>query len=116
MPTAKKKKADDGTPKKTRKTKPKPANVTNAPAAAELATSAADAGLGALEGHVKEAGGAVLGAWRDPLGGKPLLLASLPIDKVAPTPFQRDASPAHVKKLVHAIGKTGWYLDPIIVM
>jgi ParB family transcriptional regulator, chromosome partitioning protein len=43
-------------------------------------------------------------------------LAALPIEKVSPTPFQRDVSPAHVKKLTTAIGKTRRFLDPIIAM
>ena len=59
-------------------------------------------------------GGALLGAFRDPLAGKPLLLASLPLDKVDPTPYQRQVSPAHVERLADAITKTGVYLDPIV--
>src|SRR6185295_14046981 len=38
---------------------------------------------------VTKAGGAPLGAYREPLGGRPLLLASLPFSAVQPTPFQR---------------------------
>ena len=52
-----------------------------APDSPEVA-ALADAGRGA--------GGAVLGAYREPLSGQPMLLASLPIKAVAPTPFQRD--------------------------
>ncbi len=82
----------------------------------ELGLRMDDPAIAALSAAVTEAGGAPLGAYRDPLGGHALLLASLPIDRVAPTSFQRDASPAHVQKLVRSIGKTGRFLDPIIAM
>jgi ParB family transcriptional regulator, chromosome partitioning protein len=65
---------------------------------------------------VREAGGAVLAAYREPLSGRPLLLASLPRDAVEPTPFQRDLSPTHAKKLALKIEEAGAYLDPIIVV
>src|SRR3954465_12780888 len=39
--------------------------------------------------RVEGAGGYVLGAYSDPLGKHPLILAILPIDAVEPTPFQR---------------------------
>ena len=48
-------------------------------------------------------GGAVLARYRDPVGGKPLLLVSLPIERVEPTPYQRDASDAHVKRLMGVV-------------
>jgi hypothetical protein len=40
----------------------------------------------------------------------------LPIDAVEPTPFQRDLSDAHHKRLADVINKTGRFLDPIIVV
>lgn len=85
-------------------------------AAEALALGEEDPALAPVAAAVRDGGGAVIGCWRDPLGGHPLLLASLPIDAVQPTPFQRDASPAHVKKLAKGIGKTGRFLDPIVVM
>jgi ParB family chromosome partitioning protein len=63
---------------------------------------------------VEKEGGLVLGAYFDPLGRNPLLLAILPIAKVEPTPFQRDLSEAHHRKLADVIDKTGIFLDPII--
>jgi ParB family chromosome partitioning protein len=44
------------------------------------------------------------------------VLAALPVDKVAPTPFQRDLSDAHVARLADVIGRLDRYLDPIIVV
>jgi ParB family chromosome partitioning protein len=74
------------------------------------------AGEGELRARITDEGGVVAGAYLDPLGGKPLLLAILPIEKVAPTPFQRDLSEAHHKRLAEVIQKTGRFLDPIIVI
>jgi len=56
--------------------------------------SAADA-LAAVE----KAGGSVVGMYKEPLGGHPVLLAVLPIDAIEPTPFQRDLSDTHHKRL-----------------
>ncbi len=72
--------------------------------------------LAALAEAVREAGGAVIGGYREPLAGHPLLLATLPRDAVEPTPFQRDLSPTHVKRLAQKIEETGSFLDPIIAM
>ena len=69
-----------------------------------------------LEARVKDEGGVVVGAYLDPLGGKPLVLAVLPIAKVEATPFQRDLSEAHHKRLADVIAKTGRFLDPIIAI
>jgi ParB family transcriptional regulator, chromosome partitioning protein len=74
------------------------------------------AGEAELRKRIVDEGGAVVGAYLDPLGGKPLVLAVLPIDKVAPTPFQRDLSEAHHKRLAEVIHKTARFLDPLIVI
>jgi len=65
---------------------------------------------------VRNAGGALIGAYREPLGGRPLLLASLPLSAVQPTPFQRDLSPTHAKRLAAKIDETAAFLDPLIVV
>jgi len=65
---------------------------------------------------VESDGGAVLAAYREPLGGHALLFTALPIDKVERTPFQRDVSDAHVRRLTLAMDKTRRYLDPIIAV
>jgi ParB family transcriptional regulator, chromosome partitioning protein len=66
--------------------------------------------------RIEKAGGLVLAAYRDPLGKQPLILAVLPLDKVEPTPFQRDVSDMHHKRLADVIDKTGLFLDPIIAI
>lgn len=85
--------------------------------------TAAQAGGGALPGSleplvraVEEAGGRVAGSYRDPLGGRWQLLALLPLDKVAPTPFQRDISETHVERLASVLDRMDRYLDPIIAV
>src|SRR5690349_21671196 len=72
--------------------------------------------LDALAAQVEDDGGAVLGRYRDPFGGTPLLLAALPVDRVEPTPYQRDPSDAHVKRLMGVIETIGRFLDPIVVV
>jgi ParB family chromosome partitioning protein len=59
---------------------------------------------------------AVIGAYREPLGGQWQLFVALPIEKVAPTPFQRDLSDAHLKRLVQRVDEVGRFLDPIIAV
>jgi len=66
--------------------------------------------------EVRAAGGAAIGAYREPLSGRSLLLASLPIEAVEPTPFQRDLSPTHTKRLAQKIEESGSFLDPLIVV
>jgi ParB family chromosome partitioning protein len=65
---------------------------------------------------VNEAGGAPIGAYREPLSGRSLLIASLPLAAVQPTPFQRDLSPTHARRLAQRIDETGVFLDPLIVV
>ena len=61
-------------------------------------------------------GGKVLATYREPFGGHWLVLAALPIDQVEPTPYQRNLSDAHVRKLEGVVAKLGRFLDPIIVV
>ena len=84
--------------------------------AAEVAISLDSPDIGELATLIREAGGAPIGAYRDPLGGRALLLASLPLRAIQPTPFQRDLSPTHVKRLASKIDETAAFLDPLIVV
>ena len=65
---------------------------------------------------IEKSGGCLVGFYKEPLGGHPVLLAILPIDAVEPTPFQRDLSDTHHKRLADVINKTGRFLDPIIAV
>jgi ParB family transcriptional regulator, chromosome partitioning protein len=85
-------------------------------AAAEIAEGSPPAPIAELRKQIEEDGGSVLSAFRDPLGGRWQLLAALPLERVAPTPFQRDLSEAHVKRLINVIDGLGRFLDPIIAV
>jgi ParB family chromosome partitioning protein len=69
-----------------------------------------------LRGEIERDGGSVLAVFRDPLGSHWQLFAALPLDRVEPTPFQRDLSEAHVKRLTNVIDGLGRFLDPIIAV
>jgi ParB family chromosome partitioning protein len=69
-----------------------------------------------LASHIEEDGGAVLASYRDPFGGTSAVLAALPVDRVEPTPYQRDPSQPHVKRLMTVIETLGRFLDPIIAV
>ena len=73
-----------------------------------------DASTARLSEQIVTDGGAVLGAYRDPFGGTAALFAALPIDRVEPTPYQRDPSEPHVKRLMNVIETLGRFLDPVI--
>ena len=68
----------------------------------------------ALAEAIRGDGGEALAVYRDPLGGHSVVLAALPIDKVEPTPYQRDLSEPHVKRLMNAMERVDRYLDPLI--
>jgi ParB family chromosome partitioning protein len=60
--------------------------------------------------------GSVIGPYREPLGGLWQVIAALPLERVEPTPYQRDLSAPHVARLAQAMEKLGRYVDPIIVV
>jgi ParB family transcriptional regulator, chromosome partitioning protein len=106
-----------------RKSTPKRARGRLAPGASTRGLDAADvliamdsAEIADVVGLIRSVGGAPIGSYRDPLGGRPLVLASLPLSAVQPTPFQRDLSPTHAKRLAVKIDETAAFLDPLIVV
>jgi ParB family chromosome partitioning protein len=110
--------AKNGKKKSTRKPPaPRKAKAESAGLDASACLPASRAGeLQATAARVVEEGGVVVGEYLDPLGGKPLVMAVLPIAKVEPTPFQRDLSETHHKRLADVIHKTGSFLDPVIAI
>jgi ParB family transcriptional regulator, chromosome partitioning protein len=84
--------------------------------AAEVAIAMDSPEIAALAALVRTAGGAPIGAYHEPLGGRALMLASLPLNAVQPTPFQRDLSPTHARRLAQKIDETAAFLDPLIVV
>ncbi len=65
---------------------------------------------------IADDGGTMLAVYRDPLGGNWQILAALPLEKVEPTPYQRDLSETHVQRLAQAIDKLDRFLDPVIAV
>jgi ParB family transcriptional regulator, chromosome partitioning protein len=99
---------------KRRPRKAKPGTRGLGPAACQITEPSA--AITDLSTAVEKAGGCVVGSYKEPLGGHPVLIAILPIDSVEPTPFQRDLSDAHHKRLADVISKTGRFLDPVITV
>ena len=108
----KKSKKKTGTPRKRRKL----AGHSTGLLANELTNGAPQAAVSALQEVIHKDGGKVLATYREPFSGHWVVLASLPIDQVEPTPYQRNLSDTHVRKLEGVIAKLGRFLDPIIVV
>ena len=94
----------------------KPAGVATGLAAAELQAAAPPGEVAELHRAIEDDGGKALAMYREPYGGRWVVLAALPIEKVEPTPYQRNLSDTHVRKLETVIGKLGRFLDPIIAV
>jgi ParB family chromosome partitioning protein len=112
MATKKRPATKTGKPRARKGVKLKPTDLTPS----QLALAERPPELAELAAAVERDGGAVLAAYREPLGGHALLFTALPVEKVDRTPFQRDVSDPHVRRLTVAMDKTKRYLDPIIAI
>src|SRR4249919_2742581 len=108
----KKAKKKPGAPRKRRKLAGKSIGLE----ARELVTTATPSDVSELQEAIEEDGGRVLASYREPFGGHWLIMAALPIEKVEPTPFQRNLSDSHARKLESVIAKLGRFLDPVIIV
>jgi len=72
--------------------------------------------IASLLEQVDRDGGHVLAVYREPVGGHWQAFCLLPLEKVAPTPYQRDLSPTHAKRLTDVVKKIGRFVDPIVVV
>jgi ParB family chromosome partitioning protein len=70
----------------------------------------------ALVAQVEKDGGAPLAVYREPVGGHWQVFCLLPIAAVSPTPYQRDLSPTHAKRLTEVVRKIDRFVDPIVVV
>jgi ParB family chromosome partitioning protein len=70
----------------------------------------------ALLEQVDRDGGRVLAVYREPVGGHWQAFCLLPLPAVAPTPYQRDLSPTHAKRLTDVVKKMDRFVDPIVVV
>jgi ParB family chromosome partitioning protein len=82
----------------------------------ELTSAAKPNNVSDLENLIEQDGGKVLASYQEGFGGHWLILAQLPIAQIEPTPYQRNLSDAHVRKLESVMAKLGRFLDPIIVV
>lgn len=69
----------------------------------------------ALAEQIEQDGGHALAIYREPVGGHWQIFCLLPMAKVEPTPYQRNLSPTHVKRLVNVVKKVDRFIDPIVV-
>lgn len=112
-------KAKAAAPKKAttpRKKKVKAAAGSVGLTAEEVAAGSPPAEVTKLQKEIEAAGGNALAVYREPLGGHWVALAALPLDKVKPTPYQRELSKAHAERLAAVIPKVGRFLDPVIAV
>lgn len=110
--TKKRPKTKSGRPRARKGVKLRPTEL----GATELAVETLPDAARALAEKVAADGGQVLAAYKEPLGGHVQLFAALPIDLVEPTPYQRDVSDPHVRRLTLAMDRTRRYLDPVIAV
>jgi ParB family transcriptional regulator, chromosome partitioning protein len=108
----KKAKKKAGAPRKRRKL----AGQSTGLAAKELLTDSPPGAVEELKEAIDKDGGKVLAAYREPFGGHWVIMAALPIEQIEPTPYQRNLSDPHVRKLEGVIAKLGRFLDPIVVV
>ena len=111
---AKKEKSGKGTKRRQRPRQAKAGSRGLLPA--DLTAEAASSAVNDLVAGIARDGGVALASYRDPLGGQWVVLAALPIERVEPTPYQRDLSDTHMRKLADAIDRLGRFLDPIITV
>ncbi len=69
-----------------------------------------------LAEQVDRDGGHVLACYREPLKDAWQLFVLLPLDRVQPTPYQRDLSKPHVQRLQEVMRKLGRFVDPIVAV
>jgi ParB family chromosome partitioning protein len=69
-----------------------------------------------LAAAIEDDGGGALAAYQEPLGSHWQLFAMVPASKLQPTPFQRDLSPAHLKRLAEVMKKLDRFTEPIVVV
>jgi len=69
----------------------------------------------ALAEQVDRDGGHVLAIYQEPVGEHWQVFCLLPRAKVEASPYQRDVSPTHVKRLTEAVKRVDRFVDPIVV-
>src|ERR671929_135252 len=70
----------------------------------------------ALAEQVERDGGRVLALYQEPVGEHWQVFCLLPREKVEASPYQRDVSPTHVKRLQEAVKRLDRFVDPIVAV
>jgi len=73
-------------------------------------------GARTLAEQVERDGGHVLAIYQEPVGEHWQLFCLLPRARVEASPYQRDVSPTHVKRLTEAVKRIDRFVDPILVV
>src|SRR2546425_428839 len=69
-----------------------------------------------LAEQVERDGGRVLAVYQEPVGEHWQIFCLLPRAKVEASPYQRDVSPTHAKRLTEAVRRVDRFVDPIVVV
>jgi ParB family transcriptional regulator, chromosome partitioning protein len=69
-----------------------------------------------LAEQVQRDGGRVLAIYQEPVGDHWQVFCLLPREKVEASPYQRDISPTHVKRLTEAVKRLDRFVDPIVAV
>ena len=69
----------------------------------------------ALAEQVERDGGRTLALYQEPMGRHWQIFCILPLEKVEATPYQRDLSPTHAKRLQEVVKKLDRFVDPVLV-
>ena len=69
-----------------------------------------------LADQVERDGGRVLAIYQEPVGDHWQVFCLLPRESVEASPYQRDVSPTHVKRLQEAVKRLDRFIDPIVAV
>src|SRR6266850_5563057 len=69
-----------------------------------------------LASQIERDGGRVLATYQEPVGDHWQIFGLLPRAKCEASPYQRDLSPTHVKRLTESIKRLDRFVDPIVVI
>jgi ParB family chromosome partitioning protein len=74
------------------------------------------AAIDELAAAIETDGGAALAAYQEPIGAHWQIFALVPAAMLQGTPFQRDLSPAHLKRLGEVMKKLRRFTEPVVVV
>src|SRR5467141_5155913 len=69
-----------------------------------------------LAAQIERDGGRILALYQEPVGEHWQIFCLLPRAKCEASPYQRDLSPTHVKRLTESIKRLDRFVDPIVII